>query len=209
MALDSAGGVWADTPLQVCSVTSFSKISNKALIFQSFLHWPSARKRINTISIVLLGKAFPLEFSCAYRRSYHNLCCSSHTAHSPLLVHAPMGRHGCSLQFHRGISRSAKGNRALHMGQAWYSNQYINAKSKWKWATDACLSESSRFIGTLKLLVQGLDITGLLVQGLLTFTLLWGMKNLGSWMSLSTGEPLIWWQKDMPFKVLEPQSGKG
>lgn len=78
-------GVWADAPLQVCSVTSFSKVSNNARVFQSFLHWPSARKKMNTISIVLLGKAFPLEFSCARRRSYHSLCCSSHTAHSPLL----------------------------------------------------------------------------------------------------------------------------
>lgn len=117
MSLDSAGRVGADATLQVCSVTSFSSLSNKEHVFQSLLHWPSVRKKINTISVALLGKVFPLEFTCACRRSYHSLCCSSDTARSPLFqcMH-PWADMDAPFSFTEvNISRRAKGNSALHI----------------------------------------------------------------------------------------------
>lgn len=126
MALDIAGEAWTDAPLQVCSVTSFSSLSNKAHGFQSLLPWPSVRKKINTISMVLLGKVFPLNFlvpaqgtttACAVAVTlptvhFDSACTRGQAGMLPSVS---------QMSFQKGQRQQSCTQEDL--GQAWYSNQ--------------------------------------------------------------------------------------
>lgn len=85
----------------------------------SFSHRCTAHQlgRKLTQFLLYVCLVFPLELSCGCRRIYHSLCCSCHTAHSPLFqCMYPWADMDAPFSFTEvSISRRAKGNRALHM----------------------------------------------------------------------------------------------